>query len=471
MSHSMKEKFKKDYQLANYWYWLSIWKARSSVYPLKYEVSNYARERSKPKDKENFDTQHHGSELKANISKNERIFFKRGNIKKSPPQFLSPFDIFPMEIWMNIMDYGVSFELIKLNKAFLEQFAPILYTEINGLMVFSDLKKLKKNDDFFLKFGPERKGKMGIKGYDIYKRRLESQNYDYEMLNIDHIDWEFLFFDKKHHKCFSDHKLNYITKSSCFNKISINILQNETSIMKKFVTNTSWNLDIIFLGRNQVYQFMNSRSLSLIKSNESCKIDPNSFKRYHCFPGDILISQFNDASFGQPRVENRKSGKFFSSLTTTFPKFVYYNEFILINRLLQYVKSAERKNLNNVESSQYFHDLRPLLNDEEKRGFQDVELFDHDMAMCVAYCLFGALEPTSVHVKNRIFCHKEDIENLIQSFIEIGSQNNSSSSIMFCSASDLKSKPLPAFEEQERSVMTPNLVLLNKKVSDSNYFH
>ncbi|CCH45290.1 hypothetical protein BN7_4872 [Wickerhamomyces ciferrii] len=387
------------------------------------------------------------------------------NLGLVDPQSTHPFDLLPLEIWLEVLQYvNKPLKLLEINKKFLEIFAPeLIPRNIQGAMVFSSLEKVRKTDLFFLKYGPDCY-KEDLNGYFYYMREKSSNEYEYEIIDFDVSDWYRAIYS-------SIVPAHYITKTSSFLKLKLNVLDNEKSIMKRFYKDCNFKLDIVFLDEKASKDFMGLKS-SVVQNLTSKKSNKKLFNQFKVTTGEMLCHhyEFDDYRISHRMPYRAAIAEYRHPYGNTFPEISYYYELMPLSRLVYFVKGRKRDSFEYLKSSKELYDLHPLLEEEEIKGLgemSDLSLFIRDdpavRKRASNFYMNHNVNAHSTHVTRREFCNKNDILRMINTFAKVSilNPNSSESSMVFFGVNKRELKKVPAVYNSENSMTKMDIVVLN----------
>ncbi|CCH41428.1 hypothetical protein BN7_969 [Wickerhamomyces ciferrii] len=281
--------------------------------------------------------------------------------EQSDEEYQKP--VFPMEIWYEISKHMNPVKLIRINKTFCDYFSPLIYKDLQMVLVISDTSKIQKNDLTYMNYGPDLVDN-NIDDYGIYLRYREGKNFAYEFLDTTLRDEVGLKADN----------FEVIYKFSEVKHILIHIINNPNSYLKRYVEQIK--LDVSMLSANELDALKNKDGIIYKKiKNELWKSNHCSVFKYYprylifCFTiMDMYMScrwqlpdlapfnrDYNNPSLIDPNIAK-----------DIYPKNVYMKELMLTTLLHDFIrdkcKKRNRNKLALLKKGQMLKRLTPFEN-------------------------------------------------------------------------------------------------------------
>ncbi|CCH45973.1 hypothetical protein BN7_5560 [Wickerhamomyces ciferrii] len=307
----------------------------------------------------------------------------------SPSDQLNPkFDnVFPMEIWDLIANYGdlKSSTMLMVNKTFMQTFASKLYDTLQLTIVISTLTKMKLNDKSFLKYGFDKKEVLpGLKS-QVEARHKYNKNYDYEYLETEilrdrWVDYyvncsnfneeqhkhpkptKFLERKNKPEEIKSIYKIKYIMK---------NVFHNPQSKMKQFIKEVL--IDVCVLDEMDKLLSDSNDLSKLIKENYSnpSSNEKISILRTSCKNPVVPLDDNFEKRRWEDQDETNERYQVFadkvlfslrrSKILDLFPRDVYFKELSTVHLLSREMYSSQlRRRLFNLTDENTFNKANPV---------------------------------------------------------------------------------------------------------------
>ncbi|CCH46240.1 hypothetical protein BN7_5831 [Wickerhamomyces ciferrii] len=251
---------------------------------------------------------------------------------------------FPMEIWYEISKHMNPGKLIRINKSFCDFFSPLIYKDLQMILVISDTIQIQKNDLSYMNYGPDFVDN-NIDDYGIYLRYREGKNFAYEFLDTtlrdevglkaDHFEVIYKFSEVKH--------------------ILIHIVNNPSSYLKRYVEQVKLDVSLLsaFSGINlkNGEGILHNKVKYEYKNLDHCSV-LSYYPKYLIFCFTVLDwytscrwqlphlaplnRDFNNPSFIDPKITR-----------DIYPNNVYMKELMLTTLLHDFIRDKSKKRNRN----------------------------------------------------------------------------------------------------------------------------
>ncbi|CCH45651.1 hypothetical protein BN7_5236 [Wickerhamomyces ciferrii] len=421
-------------------------------------------------------------------------------------------NMFPVEILELIAKYGDlnPLDMMMINKPLLCIFAPRVYDTLHLTIVISILRKMKLNDECFLKHGPDNFDKTfrrPIDSYSIYERNKKSKHFDYEFLNTDILDsWKGkgIQINSEHIHCHPQAPNSYDRNNNpmqvrSYEKIKHilkHTIQNPKSIMKKFISEVL--IDICILdGYDKLFNEASSsdtnpessKSTSQLieeveSENQNCSVYFSESSTALRIAGIPFDDNFNRERWRYLQEFKARHHKFaFNALNRAkplydiYPNVVYFKELIPVFLLSEKIYSHKlRRRLFNIQDSQSFiHDANPL----KHWGYTIIKTFRGNFSEKERLFKLFISGQISVDVQSRKFETKKVVNgflnDLIQAFTTDSNGLKAKTSILIMGIDNCKPQLTEEFtrnasysearDQGSYVIYKPSMVLINKQAT------
>ncbi|CCH45971.1 hypothetical protein BN7_5558 [Wickerhamomyces ciferrii] len=390
-------------------------------------------------------------------------------------------NVFPMEIWELIANYGdlKTSVMLMINKTFFVTFSSKLYNTLHLTIVLSKLTKMKLNDENFLKYGPDVLN-TPCDSYSIYKRNKISKSFDYEFLDTEIVPDQTLndklgegLTEEQHEhpkSKFSIERDNIPTEVRRFSEINHiikSIIHNPNSKMKCFIKEVLIDICILdgsieLVGKNTgalnlIRELMTAKNKDIIRASSSVngrnKVIPvdDNFQRNRWSDPIELITKC-DRSSKKAYTATRKP-----KILDIFPSKIYYKELLIVYMLSKNNYSSKlRRRLFYVKNREHLNKCNPVRYWEKQMKLKSTPIHNNLDLNSRQKMTFNA--QLCVDIKGREFKTKADtvefLQDLIETFINPNyiktGDFNAKSSILITGPCD--SKPQMTHEFTRRAI-------------------
>lgn len=311
----------------------------------------------------------------------------------------------PVEILLQIASYDVELSaLMQVNKLFLEIFAPLLYEKIHGFLSVMTTEHVRRTLKYVLKcehiaYSQARREVRNP------KRFLRSQ-VRYRLKQALATDYRFLTVKpaKRAFRWTGDQRVTFVEDYKSLEHICTHIINNEESILKRFIK--KFSVDLLFLDR---FQTQSHGIISPFLRKYSSGVDGN-LSRTH-ISGFQAYNKFGKEPFDWMDLREAFDSSFWLS-KDHFLKGTPCQEILIVSKFLSLFLEGERSKINHINNGEELKEkISPRFDDFRfSEAFKSrLESSDFDESVLQEYVEHNTVEKERMQIR---FSCMEEIKKL-----------------------------------------------------------